>query len=115
MIKANSDKEGCEVKVKGNDTTLCAELTAIMVSMLEDKIINEELLDVAVGLAKAEAKGKRSEYMKKILKEKILDKLKEDETEDDEDEIDEDEKDIDDLLKDIRNVIKEALELEDED
>lgn len=75
MIKAKTNRIGCDVQIEGEQTTILAELTNIIRALLERNILNEEMLDVVTGLAKAEVNGNMSEYMRKTLKDKVLNKI----------------------------------------
>ena len=107
MIKAKTNRIGCDIQIGGEQTTLLAELTAIITDFLEEGVADENLIDIAVGLAKAKVNGNIQEYMRKTLKETILNKIKEEKEEK------EDADDLDNLLDSIKNIIKEALEDED--
>lgn len=117
MIKAECIKNKVNVEIRGKETELLAELTAIINGLLENEI-DERLINISVGLAKAEKDGTSNEFMKKTLKEAILNGVKdiiEDTTEEQEEETTEEDdgKDIEDILEDIKKMIKEAIENED--
>lgn len=112
MIKA----ERSTVTVSGTPTELMSELTKIIRAMLEEEVVNEELLDIIVGLGKAEANGTGNDFMKKVLKEKVLNKLKEMAEEVEEKgsekvvEEDNDEEEIKNLFKDVEKEIGKMIE-----
>lgn len=113
MIKAKTNRIGCDVQIGGEQTTILAELTYIIKALLERNILNEEMLDVITGLAKAEVNGNVSEYMRKTLKDKVLNKINQIKDEIDKKE-NEENKEVKEDLNDIMDKIKELLE-EDED
>lgn len=112
MIKAERNN----VKVNGTQTELMSDLTKIIRAILEEEVVNEELLDIIVGLGKAEANGTGNDFMKKVLKEKVLDRLKEmvEEVEEKEEEKvaeeDNDEEEIKNLFKDVEKEIGKMIE-----
>lgn len=73
MIKSKNGR----VEGKGTDTELLKDLTFIISTLITDGEIGEELIDIAVGLGKAHAKGEENEYIKKTLEKKLIEKLKE--------------------------------------
>jgi len=116
MIKAEC-KNKVNVEIIGKETELLAELTAIINGLLENGI-NEKLINIAVGLAKAEKEGTSNEFMKKTLKEDILngikDKIKNITEEQEEETTEEDDgKEKEDIFEAIKKMIKEAIEDED--
>ena len=116
MIKAKGNKNGCDIQVEGRQSDIMAELTAIIRALLEEETINEQMLDIVVGLAKAEVNGTRNEYMKKTLKDVIcqgLEKVLEEADKEEIEEEDDEEEDIDDVLKEIKAMLEKALEDED--
>lgn len=115
MIKAKNNRIRCDVQIRGGQTTILAELTNLIRALLERNILNEEMLDVVTGLAKAEVNGNVSEYMRKTLKDKVLNKINQIKDEIDKKE-DEEKEEVEEDLNDIMNEIKELLEDEkDED
>lgn len=74
MIKI---KKG-NIKGEGKNTELLQDLTFIVSTLITDAGISEKLIDIAVGLGKAHAKGKADEYManrKNELQEKLKDNV----------------------------------------
>lgn len=108
MIKA----ERSNVTISGTPAELMSDLTKIIRAILEEEVVNEELLDIIVGLGKAEANGTGNDFMKKVLKEKVLDRLKEmvEEVEEKEAEEDNDEEEIKNLFKDVEKEIGKMIE-----
>lgn len=104
MIKA----ERSTVTVSGTPTELMSELTKIIRAMLEEEVVNEELLDIIVGLGKAEANGTGNDFMKKVLNK--INQIKDEIDKKD----DEEKEEVKEDLNDIMDKIKELLE-EDED
>lgn len=91
MILIKENKKGCQVQIEGTTSELLSELTCLIDTLLEDESVNENLIDVAVGLGKAKAKGTVDEYMKNTLKDimakaidKMADDIKQEESEDSE-------------------------------
>ena len=64
MIKSIKGK----VHIKGNKSELLADLTGIIKIFMQNKDIDEELIDIAIGLGKADAKGNKSEFLEETLK-----------------------------------------------
>lgn len=75
MIKADRHR----VKARGTNSELLANLAAIVESLMTEGEIREEMIDVAVGLGKASAKGKDDlkKYMYDKLEEALRQKSKE--------------------------------------
>lgn len=67
MIKAESKKNKLNVELIGKETELLAELTAIIKGLLENGI-DERLINISVGLAKAEKDGTSNELKNKKKK-----------------------------------------------
>ena len=88
MIKAITTRTGCRVEVKGKNSELLAELTAIIEDFLKEEVATEEIIDIVVGLAKAGYKGETKKYMADTLTNVIVKKLEDlaDELKDEEDE-----------------------------
>ena len=72
MIIIKEGKKGCHVQVAGKTSELLSELAYLIDTLLESEDINEEILDVAIGLGKAKAKGNTNEFMRTKLKEVML-------------------------------------------
>lgn len=73
MIKS---KNG-HIEGKGDDVELLKDLSFIISTLITDGEIDEELIDIAVGLGKAHAKGEENDYMENTLKKRLVEKLKE--------------------------------------
>lgn len=67
MIKAKDGK----VQGKGTDAELLTDLSTIIQALIDEEV-QEEAIDIAVGLGKAKAKGKK-EY--EAYKDKIIEEL----------------------------------------
>lgn len=68
MIKATNNGH---IKTKGTEAELLADLINIVHSLMTKGEISEEIIDVAIGLAKAKVKGNAKEYMSKMLKQRF--------------------------------------------
>ncbi len=59
------------IKVAGSQSEVLTDLATIVRGLIEHGKINEEMIDVAVGLGKAKAQGNADKFMKDTLKEAL--------------------------------------------
>ena len=81
MIKIKDKKKHCDVKAIGKTSDLLSELAFLVATLLGSEEVNERMIEIAVELGKAKAKGKEQEYMDSKLKEVLAEEIEKEENE----------------------------------
>lgn len=96
MIKAEETRSGMRVEGKGDNATLMSEFTAIIQTLIQNDVLNEELYETAWKLATLEGEEK-IKYMKDEITKGIKTKM-------------DDGQSAEDILNELEKSLKDLIE-----